>query len=393
MMHSVKMLTAFRALTSYARRVCDVVAGRGWQRWGVLAYGLAACSSPEASNPVQPVPAETYRALTLRSHAITMSTEAPYDTLQLVATARSGLGTPLAGAPAPTFITTDSSVRVSPTGLLTARAVRSNVLVIAALTYQGVRLADTAMITVTDVAAPQIVDHLVIQPQSGTDATLPIPTFVSLIYGANGNKRLDVEVQDASGATISEALIALTTSTPLSATFPGSPLGAQSVTTVTTSGPVVVAFDPAKSRPGLVTVSADATIYGVTVRDSLVVTLRDPVLAVLEIGKETVTGNTPGSTWTHYTVLPSRPVTIGVGGFVWWVNFTPDSLDVVFDDPATATADVNVLNSGGGNIPPFVGCPGVLDHCLNAASRQFLQSGTVQFHSVKTGISGTIIVQ
>lgn len=355
-----------------------------------LAGGLTACSSPDVSYLASPDPALAYRALTLQAHAITMSIVAPYDTLQLVATARSGLGTPLADAPAPTFVTTDSSVRVSTTGLLTARAVRSNVLVIASLTYQGIRLADTAIITVTNVTTPQRVARLVLQPKPGDDTTYPVPTFGSFVYGVSGTKVLDVEAQDISGMSISGALVALSTSVPVEVTFPGSPFGPSSVTTATTSGFVNLTFSQATSLVGSITLRADATIYGATMRDSLVLTLLDPILAVIRVDTQARAANTQ----VVHTVSPSVPVTISTGGFVWWWNNVSDSLDIEFDDSTMAAADVRAFNSGGGNIPPFTGCSGgPLNQCLNIQSRQFLRPGSVRFHSVKTGVSGTIIVR
>jgi hypothetical protein len=350
-----------------------------------VVLAMSACSSSDVSNPVTPDPAHTYRSLTLQSHAITMSTVAPYDTLQLVATVNSGVGTPLEGAPAPTFITTDSSVRVSSTGLLTARAARSGVKVIAALVYQGVRLADTAVITVTNVATPQRATRLTVQPQTGEDATLPTPTQFSAIYGASGTKMLDVQVQDGNQTVIPEALVALQLSTPFEATFFGS--------SVSTSGSVEIDFDPAVSHPGVVVVSAAATIYGVTLHDTLRLTLTNPKLAIFSLQSQTVSGDTPGSTRTTYSMVPGAPVPIEVGGVVWWWNQNADSLDIVFDNPNLASADNNFLNTGSGNISPFSGCDGFLDQCQNVYARQFNAPGTVHFHSLKTGVSGTIVVQ
>jgi hypothetical protein len=346
---------------------------------------ISACSSPDVSSPTTVDPAHTYRSLTLQSHAITMSTVAPYDTLQLVATVNSGLGTPLEGAPAPTFITTDSSVRVSSTGLLTARATRSGVKVIATLTYQGVRLADTAVITVTDVVTPQRATRLVVQPQAGEDATLPMPTQFSAIYGASGVKTLDVQVQDGNQTAIPEALVALQLSTPFEAMFLGS--------SVTSSGSAEIDFDPAVSQPGTVVVSASATVYGVTLHDTVQLTLTNPKLIIFALQSQTTVGSVPGNTRTTYTMIPGTSLPVEVGGVVWWWNQTPDSLDIVFDDSGRASADNTFLNTGGGNIPPFPGCEGFLDQCQNVYARQFNTPGTVHFHSLKTGVGGTILVQ
>jgi hypothetical protein len=350
---------------------------------GLLAGGVVACSGADVADPRIPTPADAYWTLALPSRAITMSTVAPYDTLQLTATAYSATGAVLTGLPAPTYTTSDSSVRVSATGLLTARAVRSGVQVIATLTYDGVRLADTAIINVTDAERPQIPARLVIQPQPGEDATFPIPTFGSFIYFPAG-KTLEMEVEDAGGNNIADALVSAATSTPTTATFP--------TTAINPSGPVEIDFDQVASLPGPVTIYASATVYGVTVRDSMILTLKEPYLGIVEVDLDTVSA-TAGNVQTVITRNPAGDITISAGGVVWWLNTMTDSLDIVFDNPSAATEDFNFLDTGGGDIAPFPGCPGFLADCINVASRQFLSPGIVKYHSVRMGISGTIIIK
>ena len=255
---------------------------------------------------------------------------------------------------------------------------------IATVTYQGVRIADTAVITVTNVAPASPPDHLVILAQAGEDFTLDIPTFASFIYLSNG-KTLNIEARDADNSVIPEAIIAVATSAPTMATFPTS--------TVNPSGPVEIDFDQEQSRPGPVTIYADATVYGVTLRDTAVLALKNPYLGIIEIHKDTISA--PGATpvQTAYSRVPLGDITISAGGLVWWLNISTDSVDIVFDTPGAATEDFNFLDTGGGDIPAFPGCPNFLGSCINVASRQFLTAGTVQYHSVKTGLAGTIIVQ
>jgi hypothetical protein len=81
---------------------------------------------------------------------------------------------------------------------------------------------------------------------------------------------------------------------------------------------------------------------------------------------------------------------------VLWVNAdvdSTDSLDVVFDDSTVASADSVFLNSGAGNIAPFPGAPIEQFPFAGVRSRQFRRAGTFHWHSARTGISGTVIVQ
>jgi hypothetical protein len=87
---------------------------------------------------------------------------------------------------------------------------------------------------------------------------------------------------------------------------------------------------------------------------------------------------------------------------VWWVNnvssASGDSLDVVFDDSVAVAGDPVLASFTGtpvvgGNIAPIEGCAGALDFCLNVASRQFPTAGTYPWHSVRLGVSGTIVVR
>jgi hypothetical protein len=113
----------------------------------------------------------------------------------------------------------------------------------------------------------------------------------------------------------------------------------------------------------------------------------------------TVTKSTPPGSNTPVFTLGPAPQAIGVGGYVWWNNGDQDpadSLDIVFDDPTAASPDLVYLNTGGGDIAAFPGG----DFNQNAfnpgafvRSRQFLRAGTFHFHSVRTGVSGTVVVR
>jgi hypothetical protein len=87
---------------------------------------------------------------------------------------------------------------------------------------------------------------------------------------------------------------------------------------------------------------------------------------------------------------------IAVGGVVWWNNATPDSLDIVFDDSTVAVADTGffgIYNSGGGNIPAYTGGDFAQLGPAVIRARMFPRAGNFHFRSLKTGISGVVVVQ
>lgn len=355
-----------------------VDATRRWLALPVIVAGVA-CSSPDLSGPVSKDATQLFWAIALNTHAITMSTVAPYDTLQLTATPLSAAGTPLAGAPAPIFTTSDSSVRVSPTGLLIARAVRGEVRVMATLTYQGIRLADTAVINVTSAVSPQTFTHLAFSLFPEDSATIAAPYRFSQFYFPP-RKIVQAEARDASGAQIPEAIIALRSGDFRRATVQ-SPASSGTAEIDIVNGGLF-------SGPGPVTVYASATVYGVTLQDSLRLTITTPLFDLFQI----LDSLPPGAS-TPVPNLGASVLTVGVGGIVWWVNQSSDSMDVVFDDSTAVTPVGGFLDTGGGNIPVFPGTPGQFDPS-SIRARKFPRVGTFHFHSTRVpNISGFITVQ
>src|ERR1041385_5766589 len=100
-----------------------------------LGWSVFACGGDVVAPKPAPDPSHLYWALTLDHHAITLSTVAPYDTLQLVPTARAATGDPLPFAGAVIYTTSDPlSVEVSANGQLRAGAAGNGFRVTARLT-------------------------------------------------------------------------------------------------------------------------------------------------------------------------------------------------------------------------------------------------------------------
>ena len=101
----------------------------------------------------------------------------PASTIQLTATALNANGEPLSGAGQATFSATDSSVTVSPSGLVTAHFVTQSggTKVVATMQQNNVTLTDTAFIRVTE-TAPAAIATFSIQPAPGDSAIGPVGT-------------------------------------------------------------------------------------------------------------------------------------------------------------------------------------------------------------------------
>jgi hypothetical protein len=361
-------------------------------RLSLLALAVAGCSSPDLSGPTSQAPAELPWSLTLSAHAITLDTGAPYDTLQLAAVAQTLEGAPIAGGPAPVFTSSDSSVRVSTTGLLTARAEARNVRIVATGVYGGIRVADTAYVNVTTLGTPTRPQALRIQTGPGDDATIPKQSAYTPFY-APYYKTVYVSVRNAGGAQLTDAMVALKAPDTTKAYFFAT--GRASYVTADTAVDVGIPTYPLTGEH--ITLSASATVYGVALRDSLQLTITEPVLFIYTVTEKTA----PGHTAPAFTVGPTQEAqSIAAGGWVLWFNkaSSSDSLDVVFDDPSAASADMVMpflQERLPGNIAPFAQAAGTTNPFAGGGfrSRQFLRPGRFRWHSERLSVSGTVVVR
>jgi hypothetical protein len=355
-------------------------------------WGGVGCSSPDLSGPSSVDPAQLPWKLALSAHAITLSIAPGHNTLQLTAAPSTVDGAPLPGAPTVAFSTSDSSLRVSATGLLTARSVRNNVQVIATLVERGVRISDTAFVNITADSNPPVFQQLQLQLEPGEAATIPATNLgASEIYGISDRKRLQLAALDGTGTSLPNTLVRVDVSDVRQGFFPNS-FSESYAYIAGDAGSFDVHVSPA-TRVGVpFTLYASATIYGVTLRDSVRIVVTEPLSAVY-----TITKSAPAGTTTPiFSAFPQFEQIIGIGGWVWWINSTTpaDSLDVVFDDPSAASPDDMLgLGTGGGNIAPFPGNSDWINTFQGFDSRQFLRAGTFHWHSTRTGVSGTIVVR
>lgn len=331
--------------------------------WMPLALAAAACS-PEPYSPA-PVadPTRIYWSIGLNHRAVTMSTVAPYDTIQLVATPLTIDGQPVKGLPAPTFTSLDlQHIQVGANGLVRALGSGTGFPVVASLSIGNDTHADTAIINVTDTTPAPVMQTLSIQPPPGDSAKVSADGFTFIVPAA----------YDAAGDSIPNIIAYFATSDSTIATATGGEL--------------------APVRPGKVTVYATATVYGVTKSDSVAYTIGYPLLVQINIVP------LPNAAGKIVGMFEPSHQQVGPGGVVFFGNANAPATDVTFDNPANVDqwdAECNVVPlpapCGSGNIPAFAG-QADSNTGPTVRVRQFPVPGTYNFHSTISGSTGSIQV-
>jgi len=321
-------------------------------------------------NATAPGAERQYWQLTLDQHAITLSTHAPYNTVQLVATPRTVDGVVLPDAGTPTFTAGDTSVIVTADGHVTGHSPASGVPVVVSLTVggaHGLTLTDTAWVNVNDIPAPQLPAQLRLLTTPGDSAKTDLANTVGVT--------LVGEVTDSLGNPIPDVLVAFRSAD-------------STIVTVDPRYGGVVARGIGTTR-----LYTETSVYGVQKVDSLTFTVGNAIFAQVEIDQRQVAGQSG----TAYFALGT--LTVGQGAIVLWRNQSHLPIDVTFDDPSHVAAVTDTLfgiipPSGGGDIPVFAamdstgGANGV-----GFRARRFPVPGTYTYRSTLYGSSGKIIVQ
>lgn len=371
---------------------------------------LAGCGAidPVATFEQDTDPKHLYLQLTTDQGAVTLSTVAPYNTLQLTATPRNALGEPMEDLPAPTFhlaLASDSTnLTVTPAGLLQARAPASEVLVIAELGIPGnVRHADTTVVYInaTTDPSPQLAS-LASEPIAPDSAIMPMDLgFNFSDFGFLPFKYIIQEIPvpralDAQGNPIPDVVFEFRSLDP---TILQPLIGPYS------SGYLQVAGTSA----GRARLEFSTTTYGTTLVDTMFITVTWPVIQRVRI-----TAGVGGTTQFQPSDIRLTPY-----GVVFWENLVAgDAVDVTFEDPANV-ADPLTAELGSGpvricdrmNTESFYYGPG--PHCgpgnvlvpgfpsdpdlpfpgeHTYQMRLFRIPGVYRYHSTRTGATGRIIV-
>ena len=364
--------------------------GRGIALATILA--AVACSGDDRVAPFEPATgdaaAKLYWSLTVNYQSMTLSTVAPYDTVQLIATPRDAEGNPVEGLGPISFTSDDTTkVSVSPTGLVRALQPSPESHITVELSAGNVHhSADVVIIAVPD-SNPPVLGSVSIQPMPPDSATI----------GMTG---------DGAGLSIGYGRVQANTvkfvAPPVAFDTAGNPIPMLLVMCSTTDESIVQALcNPfitivAPLHPGRAELIATATAFGVTKADTVEYTVTMPSYAVVWLKR------VPGSLGTTTIGLDAAEVTVRKGATVVWGNLTGEPADIVFDDPAAVAehgaiscANAGVVDAGGsGDIEAF-GAPQETTTILNAEncrSRSFPTPGTYTYHSPMTGVSGKVVV-
>ena len=315
-----------------------------WRVWSVLLLvgGTLVSSDGCGSDTVGLSPQVAtggYQTLTLNQHAITMSVSAPYNTIQLQATPVSAAGMPIlnAGAVQYRVVGGDTSITVSTTGLVTAKAPTYHEFfsyptidpstpvsgVIASLTVRGTTLKDTAYILVTATAPGVPLASVSIQPPAESLGVYQSGAW--LIAGDGPSPQLPLTQRNASGVLIDNPVVYVTTS---------------DVNTAYVNGGTAHLTVHGTKPGGTVTFALQTWYYGVARSDSLTVKVGYPSVAALRAYERTPFASlTPQLYWYPTNIAISAP------GYVAFLNLSPDiAIDAMFDDPTHVqedTADKN----------------------------------------------------
>ncbi len=369
----------------------------------ILLLGLIVGGCSSDLNTAPSLSMNGYWELRLNHHAIQLSLRPPYNSLQLTAnpyTANGELWVPITTTPSQAdsildaspaeFISRDSTkVLVSSTGLITARAVQAgNVFVVATRKLGNSIHVDSALVRVTDVVIPPVLDTLHVRPRDGDSAKVAVP--MSCFGACLTIKSFVVTAKDTAGAAMANLPIYFTSSNP-------------SVAEVG-NGRVVNRFAPTKSiavfRPGKVVLQSETWIYGVTKYDTLLFTVGypinggthqvGPVVGVGGVVGYMGVGFGPGATVGFYNRTGIRVVDAVSGRGVAQNGV---SVDIVFDDsmnvlPAISTSQ----NSGGGNIRGIPGDTTAQSESQNVRFRRFLKPGIYMYKVLPFNTVGKIII-
>lgn len=357
-----------------------------------LSVGLG-CGS-DTTGPAADSIKDGYWALQLNHHAITLSLTAPSNQLQLQAAPLTVRGDTIHTTNRVQYSSNDSSVLVDSTGRLTARLANTGVTVVARLAItneqgQPVTLADTAIVNVSAASAPTPVFTALRITTPGDSATF------SPVVGMTG---FTVNVLDGSDTMPTDA-------NSYNAFCRSSD---QNVVNYGRGKVNDFRLSAYAHHPGTTTIACDATIYGVTLVDSIPIRVGMPLYGLITVDTQPVATGIPP------VVVSTAVIKIGVGGIIQWDNRSKRQVDLVFDDstaPRSVPASERTAGSGilGGQCVVVKRCQlptGAGNVLLPPANfklfndgvgrdfRKFIAVGAYSYHSTAfPTVTGTIIVQ
>jgi hypothetical protein len=297
---------------------------------------------------------------------------------------------------------------------------RTNITVTAKLTVggaAGLTLTDQAIVNVVQQTSADLVpmmDSLIFRPVAGDSASRSTLTSAGTLAGILPTAQdFDIPVvRDELGNEIPNAVVRYKSADDGIARF-----NFQTSSTVTAVS------------PGAVLLTAEATVYGKSITDTILYVVGWPLFQEIVYGYGITTpiiSGVPVSTATPPNQIRNDFNTddyvIGQGGAILWINqtmgLTDDSMDVQFDDTVgvrgpTVPTTINTIAlfpfppfgfqypvDPSANIPAlgtiqqisFAGFLLYSTNASNSAIRYFTRSGTYHWRSIRRGLSGTIRV-
>ncbi len=360
--------TPIRALVALYRRLFRALSVAILIGYGI---GLNACGSADVmTEPVTTDPAAAYWTLQLNYRAITLSTQAPWDTVTLVPIPLTYRGDTIGGdGIISTFQSSDSNnVSVTPTGYIRAKKVTSSTQITVRLTVGTITYVDTAFVRVVDNSAPQTLHTLSIQPTPPDSAKVAVTEwFFSLEPFL---KRTSVE-----GVEMTEILVNYQSENPVLLRI-DSQYGE-------------LLLDPfTLIRVAAVKIVASAYAYGISRSDTLTMRMGYPLWVNGSIKKRPMLDGVSFETY----VDAGNPVTLGVGGIFSLVTDQKDDFTMIWDD----TANIEVIDGGA----PGASINRVLygydnpeyTSRMSTVQLRFTAPGDYSFHDPNTGVIGRIRV-
>lgn len=347
---------------------------------------VLACQNEDVTSSEPRTDDSAFWALELSDHAVTLSTIAPYDTVRVAAVARTHDGSAITGLPAPQYRSTNTEkVEISADGLVVGVAPTDiPVKIIAELTADNLRHADTMWVKVVDEPAPSVLTSFSIQLLPTDSAKLPAGGGGSTLAFPYDLQRL-VQATDANGAPITDVLTWFRSTNP-------------------TVGRAILNYESRLIelhgfQRGTTTVYAQTNLFGVAKTDSLRFEVTWPLWVFVHI-------NTPTKGLTPR--FDNGAVRLAPGGIIVWQSYDTAAVEVAFTDPTQVAA--GNTSTGFGSILCFVmQSSGGSDCALGgnfvspsyntqtqAASwvgRVFPVPGTFEYHSVSDGASARVIVE
>lgn len=344
----------------------------------ILVSAITACTADVAPDRHMQDEDDLMWTIKLNHRAINLTTTPPYDTVTLNVAAYNMHGIELQGVKDVSIEVLSENIVIHPNNVLQAlkQTTASGVLVLAKVTHNGVTLEDTARVVATTATnPPQLVS---LNPQLGDERE-----YVTALHMYDVQESAILpNIIGSGGSSIPRAILHYR---------PRLENGLSIVFEYSWDGGSFGAM-----LPGLYKVDIDGFIYGKKVTDSISIKVLDRRITMHKVLKG--------------LGIP-RESFISVGGGVYWFNHTDDSLDIVFDDPSSASSACCTLiafmlnRSESGNVAPFLRdmslplkgpCSFI---CLDRIApdviqgRSFHEPGRYKYHSTRNpNVWGTVVV-